>query len=163
GCPQGRHDHPAGGAERPDGPVHRRPRLRPGDGPHRDGGHRGRAADQRKGAHRLPGRLTPLAPGPAVRLPGSGPHLKPLYHIPKPLPLPDGGEAGAFLLQKSQWAGVKSEGATQPPWSRTWRMICMTPWSQWGGARKATRARRSWLPLAIRKPYLAVQSISASL
>ena len=68
-----------------------------------------------------------------------------------------------FCASCCQWAGVKSPGDTQPPWSSTWRMICTTPWSQWGGARKATRARRSWLPLVIKKPYLAVHSISASL
>ena len=68
GRPQRGHDHPAGGAERPDGPVHRRPRLRAGDRPHRHGGHRRRAADQRKGPHRLSGRVSALSSG--RRLPG---------------------------------------------------------------------------------------------
>ena len=34
------HHHPAGGAERPDGPVHRPPRLRAADRPHRPHRHR---------------------------------------------------------------------------------------------------------------------------
>ena len=82
-------------------------------------------------------------------------------------PRPSRNGRGGGVLRvgywKGQWAGVKSAGATQPLWRKTCRMMRTTPWSQWGGARKGTRARRSWLPLVIRKPYLAQQSISASL
>ena len=38
--PQGGHDHPAGRAERTDGPFRGRPRLRPRDGPRGHGWHR---------------------------------------------------------------------------------------------------------------------------
>ena len=36
--------------------------------------------------------------------------------------------ASFFFQEKGrQWAGLKSVGETQPPWSRTWRMMRMTP------------------------------------
>ena len=62
-----------------------------------------------------------------------------------------------------QCAFTKSSGLTSPFWRSTFSSTCITPYSRWDGARNGTCVRSGSLPFAIKKPYFAVASISASL